>query len=159
MLEDFMSDSIKADLSDLVQRYRVCWDVRNEYIVGLNHLWEQVGFSLELIGTHPAGIEHPEPGCIHCRNIYDALAQIASWITPKEVRPSFYEIEPFDNAIRYEPAHKRRPDVILKIKVLHREGFAPVDACEVQCLREMEVRLREIGAHEGAWASRSEDVA
>jgi hypothetical protein len=151
--EVFMSDSVESELRQLVQRYRVCWDVLNEYVVRLDHLREQVGFSLELTGTHPEGIEHVEPGCGHCRDVYNGLEQIASWITPKEVRPSFYDIEPFESIIRYEAAHQNRPDVVLKIKILHRAGFGPVDVCEVQCLNEMKEKLKEIGARNGPWPS------
>jgi hypothetical protein len=146
-----MNDSVKSELCQLVQRYRVCWEVLNEYVLQLDHSKEQVGFSLELSGTHPEGVVHAEPGCAHCRDVYHGLKKIASWITPKEVRPSFYVIEPFDSAIRYEPPHENRPDVVLKIKILHRAGFAPVDACEVQCLNEMVERLKEIGARNGPW--------
>jgi hypothetical protein len=143
--------SVEEGLRELVERYRVCFDILNEYTY-VAHVRQQIGFCIELVGTHPVGIEHPEPGCEHCRDVYHALERIGSWITPKEVRPSYYEIEAFDSAIRYEPAHKNRPDVLLRIKILHRkEGFAPVDACEIQCVNEMKEKLRNIGAQRGTW--------
>ena len=148
----FMSNpSTEADLRELVQRYRVCWEVLNEnmFIEGVRR---QIGFCLELIGTHRAGIQHPQPGCEHCRDVYRALERIALWITPKEIRPSTYEIRPFDSAIRYEPAHKNRPEIVLRLRILHRSGFGPVDACEVRCLNEMKEKLLLIGAQNGAWS-------
>jgi hypothetical protein len=144
---------LEQELRELVQRHQVCFDVLNEYTY-IDHVRQQIGFCLELIGTHREGVEHPEPGCEHCRDVYHALERIASWITPKEVRQSEYKIEPFDSAIRYEPAHKNRPEVLLRIRILHRDEWsAPVDACEVQCLSEMKASLTRIGAQSGSWSS------
>ena len=63
---------------------------------------------------------------------------------PKSVRPSGYEIEPFDNSLHSEG---RGPDeVVLVLRIEHRhEYFAPVDNCEERYLKEMEARLRELG--------------
>ena len=144
--------SVETELRELVDRHRVCFDILNEYMY-INHVQQQIGFCVELIGTHQEGVKHPEPGCEHCRDVYRALDRIGSWITPKEVRPSYYKIQPFDGAIRYEAAHKNRPDVMLRIKILHRtDGFAAVDACEIQCLKEMKGKLLEIGAQKGGWS-------
>src|SRR5689334_1469705 len=109
--------SVEAELRDLVERHRVCFDVLSEYAF-INHVRQQIGFCVELIGTHKDGVEHPEPGCEHCREVHHALERIGSCITPTEVRPSCCEIEPFDSAIRYDAAHKNRPDVVLQIKIL-----------------------------------------
>ncbi|MDX1410746.1 MAG: hypothetical protein R3351_01190, partial [Nitrospirales bacterium] len=67
-------------------------------------------------------------------------------------RPSRYEIEIFDSAIRYSPRRRRRPDVMLTIKILHRSEYdKPVDECEVLCLDEMKTKLTELGAPERSW--------
>jgi hypothetical protein len=145
--------SLEQELRELVQRHQVCFEVQNEYVY-IEHVRKQIGFCLELIGTHRSGVEHAEPGCEHCREVYHALERIALWITPTQVRPSYYEKEPFDSAIRYEPAHRNRPDVSLRIKILHRNaGFADVDACQSQCLSEMKASMTRIGAQSGSWSS------
>lgn len=143
------SDSSK--LEELVERFRVYWRVWPEsvYVDGKER---QIGFELDLLGTHEPWVKHPEPGCEHCLRVFAALHEIAEWILPKEERPSTYEIEVFDPAIRYSAAHKDRPDVQLTIRILHRNGWdQPVDECEERCLREMKAHLAEIGAYRQSW--------
>lgn len=144
-------ESAPTRLKDLVELFRVCWEAWPEEIfVGSRR---QIGYALELIGTHKAGVEHPEPGCEHCHDVFRALREIAEWVLPRETRPSVYEIQTYDQSLSYSPARRNRPDVILTIKILHRDGFErPVDECENRCLKEMEERLRELGAWRRAWA-------
>jgi hypothetical protein len=144
-------------LREVVGRYRVCWEVLPEYIIA-GHERRQIGFTLELSATHAPGVEHPSPGCRHCQEVFAALQTVAAHILPREKRDSVYRIEPYDQAIHYSRARKDRPDVALKIGILHRTGFErPVDACEVRCLTEMKQRLAELGACEGQWRSRKEN--
>ena len=144
----------EEELKNLVERFRVCWKVWPEliYIKGEKR---QIGYELELSGTHEPWVEHPEPGCEHCQRVYLALRQIAEWILPKEKRPSRYEIAPFDQSIRYTPSHGNRPDVLCVIKIVHRhEWDQPVDECEERCLEEMEQRLSGLGAGHLSWTCR-----
>ncbi len=69
--------------------------------------------------------------------------------------PAVFVGQPFDQSLRYSPARRNRPDVILTVRILHREGFdRPVDDCQDRCLKEMEQRLRELGASRKTWAPR-----
>lgn len=143
-------------LLDLVERYQVCWDVWPEYI-SVEREKRQIGFTLELSGTHGPGNGHPTPGCLRCREVFAALQVIALYIQPKEERPSVYEIESYDQALHYSPKRGNRPEVSLALRILHREGFErPADDCEVRCLSEMKARLKELGAGEGRWVPRKE---
>lgn len=149
-------ESTIEELRELVGRYRVCWEVWPEYLY-VQKERRQVGFQLELCGTHEPEVEHPEPGCPDCQRIFVALRAIADWILPSEKRPSTYEIGPYDQAIRYSSVRRNRPDVTLTVKILHREGFErSVDACEVRCLKEMQQGLKELGACERQWSARKE---
>jgi hypothetical protein len=67
--------SVEAEVRELVQRHRVCFDLMNEYVY-VDHDPEQIGFCVELVGTHRADVQHPEPGCGHCRDVYQALERI-----------------------------------------------------------------------------------
>jgi len=132
----------------LVELFQVGWEALPELskVGGENR---QIGFSLTLRATHKSPGEHTEPDCPHCHTALAALQVIAGWVTPKEVRPSFYAIEAYEPTAENEPASNHCPQVSLALKILHREGFErPVDACEVRCLGEMEPRLRELGAFE-----------
>jgi hypothetical protein len=143
--------AVPPKLKKQVKQFKVCWEVLpdNYYVRGQIR---QIGFDLALTGTHEAGVEHPEPGCEHCRNVRQALQDIAHWIIPKERRDSDYDITPYDQAIHYDPSRKFRPEVTLQIWIRHRSGFdREVDACEVRCLKEMTQKLKAIGAREGKW--------
>jgi hypothetical protein len=151
MLVEDSQENIER-LRELVDRHRVCYEVWPEYLV-LNER-TKVGFLLELNGVHGEGVDHIVPGCKHCHDTFDDLRQIAEWITPKADRASYYDIQPFDNALREAPRRRFRQEVVLGIKILHRQGFdQPVDECEEMCLKEMRQKLAELGIHEGEWTS------
>jgi hypothetical protein len=144
-------------IADLVERFRVCWEVWPEEIMVKDER-RQIGFSLELYGTHEPPVEHPSPGCAHCLDAFTALQKIAAYILPREERPSTYGIEIYDGALHYTAKRRNRPEVVLPIKILHRHEFEqPVDPCEIRCLTEMKQRLRELGAPQGYWSPRTEN--
>jgi hypothetical protein len=142
-------------LRELVRQHKVCWEVWPEYHLDRRGKKIQIGFELDLFGTHHLPKQLPEPGCVECQRVYAGLKRIAQWIMPKEERDSRYEIGVFDSSIHYTARRKLRGDVTLVIKILHREGFdRPTDACEVKCLNEMEEKLKELGAQKGIWIER-----
>lgn len=141
----------KTVLAEFVRQYRVCWEVWPELLV-LGNKQRQVGFELELSGTHDFEGHHGGP-CPGCRQAFLALRAIAEYILPPEGRPSMYEVGPYEQALRYSAVRGNRPDVTLTVKVLHRHGFdQPVDQCEIRCLEEMKSRLKELGACERQWS-------
>lgn len=138
-------------LADLVREFQVCWEVSPVYTY-VKQERKEVGFILELYGTHEPWVEHPTPGCEHCLRVFHGLQTIAEGIVPQEYRPSRSDLGVYDQAIHYDRKRAGRPDVALPIKITHREGYErPVDECENKCLTEMKQRLREMGAFEGRW--------
>ena len=152
-----LSQAISPDeefgkLEELVRRHEVCWEVWPEYHIDRDGKRIQIGFELSLIGTHAHSESIIEPGCPECMKIYEDLSRIAHWIIPKEQFDTLYEIGVFDASIHYSSKRRFRPEVILTIKILHREGFdRPTDSQEVQVLKEMEERLERLGARKGSW--------
>lgn len=146
-------------LKELVKKFRVCWEALPDCYPVKKEI-RQVGYYLELTGTHEEGVDHPQPGCVHCQHVWRALEAIAAWIIPKEYRDTVYDIGPFDQTIQYSKERKYRPEVSLRIWIRHRVGFdREVDACEVRCLNEMTQRLVAIGAHKVRWdADDGEDL-
>ena len=139
-------------LRDLVREHRVCREVLPEQLVVMSGQVLQVGFNLMLYGAHAHDTDRPKPGCERCQRIFVHLREIAQWILPKDERPSRYEIEIFDNAVRYDPLRGNRADVTVTIKIVHRSQVdAPVDQCEVFCLHEMEAKLVKIGVQNLQW--------
>ena len=117
----YLNKSTESNLSllrDTVKRFQVCWEVWPEQMY-VQHEKRQIGFALELAGTHEAGVEHPTPGCEHCRRVFAALQDIAMYILPQEERPSTHEIEHYRQALQYTPKRRNRPDVILTVKISH----------------------------------------
>lgn len=142
----------ESAIRDLIQRYKVCWEVWPEVIPNGGRL-EKTGFALELLGTHADGTEHISLGCDACVEVYFALWRLAKFIVPKDQNlPTCFEIEPFEPALRYCAMRRNRPDVLLEIKIKHRSGFGPVDECEQHCLQLMQNRLDAFGAYRGRWA-------
>jgi hypothetical protein len=81
------------------------------------------------------------------------------WIMPDENHPSRFDIQIFDDALRYAKIREFRPDVTLILKIVHKDGFdQPVDECEVNCLKEMEEKLRKLGASIGKWKSSGDKI-
>lgn len=159
-------EGVPQALRESVQRFQVCWEALPDfYYVAVKDTLHpeakqvkkekrQIGFTLDLTGTHEEGVEHPQPGCEHCRRVWRALKAIADWIVPKEERDTDYDIAPYDQSINYDPVRKFRAEVSLRICIRHRSGFdREVDACEVRCLNEMTERLKELGARKGKWGS------
>ena len=141
----------ELDTKKLVERFRICWEVWPEYMIVRGEK-RQIGYALELSGTHEPGVEHPSPGCEHCVRVYDALQAIASHVIPKDRRLSRHDIGIYDHAIHYSRKRRERPEVSLTVQISHRTGFEqPVDECENKCLNEMKAHLRELGASEGRW--------
>lgn len=138
-------------LTDLVQRYEVCWETWPKYsqVDGQG----QVGFELELCGTHEA-VDHSGPGCPACRRIYNALLSVAGWALAQEERFSLHVVGPYDQKVRYSLAHGNRPDIALKLKVFHqRHSDQQAGDCEQRCLNEIREHLAQLGASERHWKS------
>ena len=140
-------------IKDLVQRFRVCWEVYPQQAFNGTEM-RNIGFSLELYGTHEPGIGHVSPGCIHCRTVQSALKDIAKWILPREERASRYEVSVDSQSLSYSPQRAERPDIRVTISILHRGTWdQSVDPCELRCLSDMEHALSDLEACKGAWRS------
>ncbi|MGB7291730.1 MAG: hypothetical protein WBD99_06140 [Thermodesulfobacteriota bacterium] len=145
-------------LKKLVIQHKVCREVWPEYLIDKNGNRVQIGFELDLTGIHYHPVHHPTPGCDECVKVYNDLKKIAQWIVPTEERESKYDIGIFDRSIHSAPIRKLRDEVTLTLKIVHRTGFdRPVDACEVECLKEMEEKLKELGVKKGQWRDSAKD--
>lgn len=118
--------------------------------------WISVG----ALGIRQCEGEPLTPGCQYCYETFKDLRKIAEWIMPQERRPSRYEISIFDGSIHSASKRRFRPEVVLNMKIVHREAFdQPVDECEELCLKEMRQKLAELGVPEGNIVSTSKPRA
>jgi hypothetical protein len=149
------TQELVEELGDLVQQRRVSYEIWPEHLI-VNGTGVRVGFSLDLCGREADGDELLVPGCPRCLRCFEDLRRIAEWIMPKKERASRYEIELFNGALRRTTKRGFRPEAVLTMRILHREGFdQPVDECERLCLDEMLKKLHELGVTEGRPALRS----
>ena len=108
----------------------------------------QIGFELDLKGSHDHPARPPLPGCSECVEVYHALRRIAEWALPPVKRASQFDISVFDGKLRPLLDDEARSEVQVVVRVLHREGVErPVDDCERECLAELEARLVQLGVH------------
>ena len=146
-------------IRELISLHKICWEVWPEYHVDRDGKKVQIGFELDLIGTHYHPEHTPEPGCAECVKVYDDLKRVAQWIIPEEKRDCRYQLEGFDASIHYASQRKNRKDVVVIIKILHREAFdRPMDAIQGECLNDMEEKLRELGANKRSWPEPAQEL-
>jgi hypothetical protein len=135
-------------LIDLARRHELTWEVWPERQVFTDGV-RQIGFSIELYGKHDHPGQAPTAGCAECVAVYDALHRIAEAILPRGEHATRYEIRRFERKLY--PDSSGSGQVRLNLQLLHRAGFdAPPDACERDCLAEIEGRLVALGATAGA---------
>lgn len=131
------------DTRELIERFHVCWESWPEYAF-INHEKRQIGFELDLSGTHTGGKQHPEPGCEQCLEIYQALVRIAEGVLPPMGEDTTCEYEPYDQGIQYSSRHGNRPEIVLRIRIVHRPAFEqPVDAAQFRYMENLRQRLEE----------------
>jgi hypothetical protein len=136
-------------LRAIIQKHQVCFQIWPEQLI-VHGQRVQVGFQLELCGVHEPGTELKGPGCENCYRVYEDLRRIAEGVKPQEGRPSRYEIEPFDHALHVIGKSNSRFEVILTMKILHRNGIdEPLDKCQELCLKEIRQKLAKLGVREG----------
>ena len=139
-------------LKNLVNKHRVCWEVWPLFYLDKNGVKFQIGFDLEIFGTHSNEQQTLEPGSQESAEILEDLKKVAESIIPQEKQYCRSEIQVFDDLIQFSPLRKFRDDFTVGIKITHRSGYdRPVDACEIECLKQIEEKLKELGAQMGHW--------
>lgn len=150
-----LDDQTKRELSDLVRKHKVVYDVQRAatFVTGERR---DIGFDLELRGTHEPSTRSVLPGCHKCVAVYEDLKRIGQAVLPTDpARISFYDIRGFDRALHSERVGER-DDVELAIEIRHKEEFlGAIDPCEERCLEEMKQNLQELGAQSHRWRQRA----
>lgn len=139
-------------LRNLVRRHRVCWEVWPLFYLGDTGNKVQIGFDVEIFGTHANEQQTLEPGTQESTEILQDLKKVAESIIPQDQQFCRSEVQVFDNLIQFSPLRKFRDDYTVGIKITHRSGYdRPVDACEIECLKEIQQNLDKLGAQKGHW--------
>lgn len=145
----------REELLALVERHQVCWEPYPIWYAAPDRPKVQIGYEVNLWGTHDHPAHPAFPGCEECRPVRAALERIARWVIPVPHRTTRYDIEPYDASIHISRRRNERKDVRLVIEVVHRDGVdIPVDACQANCLEEIETKLKDLGAAQGELSNR-----
>jgi hypothetical protein len=148
------------ELRQFVREHRVCW---HTYPVTVLHRGEQiqVGYEVELSAVHGTARGTLHADSPECHHLFGWLKRLADLIVPDWPR---HEIAPFDHSVHLEGSRGWEPEVVLRLRIFHRDDyFTSVETCEkclhdepgsvARCLTEVEESLSTLGAHKGSWAS------
>lgn len=139
-------------LKNLVRKHRVCWEVWPLFYLDDTGNKVQIGFDLEIFGTHSNEQQTLEHGTHESAEILQDLKKLAESIVPRDQQYCRSEIQVFDNLIQFSPLRRFRDDFTVGIKITHRSGYdRPVDACEIECLKQLQENLHKLGAQKGRW--------
>lgn len=145
--------SMEQTLRRWIRDHKICWEL-SPLVEMPDHQKVQVGYELRLFARHTAGVK-ADPGCHECVDLFEKLRAIAMSVLPREVRPTTYDVESFDASWHLRPETQWTPEVQLVLRIVHRGGyFRPADPCESRCAKEIQDRLRELGAQEKVWTDR-----
>lgn len=136
-------------LKDVVRRYEVCWETFAE-LAGTNHERKQIGFIVELYGTHDRTDVVPTAGCKHCIPVLQALLAVADYVVPEEWRDSLDGVRAH-SGIEYARERGGRPDVVVAITMIPRRNGTSDLAAMAPCLDAVKNRLASLGVCERAW--------
>lgn len=138
-----------GNLTELVRDYNICCDVRPKYM-GAGDERRQVGFDLELLGSHSSDRYHLDPTCPMCEQVRAALLAVIGRIVPSSGRSVTYEIDAHSKSIMWTSRLGNRPFVTLSIRILDGQKVAqPIDPFEISRLIEIKEHLEDLGVHEG----------
>src|SRR6266567_4642802 len=146
------SVEVTSTLKRLIEKYNIALQVWPRYTFDEGQRY-QVGFEVELIGSHSLDPNHVYPSCTKCCRTRAALLLIAELVVEPAMAlkecPLPCEIYSHPTSILWWPRYGNRSAVNISIKI----GFvsdpeARVGKRELGVLNEVRHRLAELGARE-----------
>ncbi len=139
-----------AELKQIVKKHKVYWILQE--LININEKGDKIknGFVLYLVGTRDEVSNERKTAVI-----FKNLDRIAQWIMPKENPEVRFEIRQHDSVFFYLPGDDRdenRRNLVVSLRVLHHEGFhRPIDKYQIEAIKEMEQKLKNIGSPKERW--------
>jgi len=144
-----VEDSNLEDVREFVRRHRVCFETY-PIIAVRRGTRIQVGFELELGAMMPESLGEPLRDRRLCQRLFDGLCDLARAVISGAYPGIRFEIGPCDSALRYSGSPGLHPEVLLRLRILHRKNyFDPLDEEETRCLFDTERALRQLGVRSG----------
>ncbi len=156
-------DDSDNKLRQLVRKYRVYWLVMPAIHINESGSKVQIGYNLALVGTNSKSdkttLVH---GSKESSDLSVNLRQIAEGIMPGEDTGVRCHIRDLDNVLFHnlKDQEKNRKSMAIVLQIRHREKFdRPVDNFLMGALKELEERLKNIGANKELWKASSEELS
>jgi hypothetical protein len=137
------------ELRQSVERFKVCWEAFPE-MAGANHELRQIGFFVELYGTHDQPNVVPTAGCRYCIPVLQALLAIADFVVPDDWREALDAVRAH-SGIEYANERGGRPDIVVAVTMIPRRNRVPDLNAIASCLDAIRRRLQDLGANERSW--------
>ncbi|HEX3034608.1 MAG TPA: hypothetical protein VHT73_05655 [Thermodesulfobacteriota bacterium] len=151
-----LSDREIGRLMLIVKERKVFWTVIPIDLVNQDGRKYQAGFGLVLAGIAP---EREEGVQSSKGNVFKDLRQIANWLVPKDNTNIRCEIKTNISSFFYVPGEidTERRNYILGIRIWNKGGMdEPVGIHQIEALKEMEERLKQIGCPKDRWKEHGE---
>lgn len=109
----------------------------------------EVGFALELLGTHEPRGRTCTPACRDCRRVLLGLLEVADWVLPLGRNSTDGANKGYEKLTRYVSAGGGQPEVLLLIRIVHRRRFEDAnDGWGLQFLEEARHFLLDAGCRQ-----------
>lgn len=148
-------DGEAARMMRIVNEHKVFWTTLPIELAGKEGRPLRVGMSVALVGTDEEdkipGDDSEEP------TAFDKLDALARWLTSGDRQGVRFEIRRHDNIVFYLPDDLRtnRKEYVVVIRILHSDQFdLPLDEKQLQTVKEIETRLKELGCPKDRWKKR-----
>jgi hypothetical protein len=144
-----MSAVSKPNLNTTLNGYFVGCNVWPVYIP-INGERRQIGFEVELVGSHSTDPHHFHPGCLECNRVRLKLLTVAETViaslAPTLRQSVRCEIHARRASILYWPRLGNRSFVSVGIQIFHQHGFdCPIDRSEIATLNDVKESLAQLG--------------
>ena len=135
-------------LRDLAGMFCISFRLRPTY-VSLASDGPEIGFELELIGTHQKVGRHVHGGCAQCLRVLLVLLELADRSLPEEGTPARPISRRCEKLIRYGPSAGDWPDVVLRMTVIREASLEDVAGDRLlQLTEDIRTVLQGLGCRE-----------
>ena len=135
-------------LREIVEHFQITWGVTLLHESDSGESVE-IGFVLDLNGTHESAADHLRRTCRHCANLMLALRIIGDWMFPPQGKCSFCEVQTYSNFVRRDQQDQSEACSTRALRLVSHSGTrCQLGTCHVWCMTNMTERLNRIGAVE-----------
>jgi hypothetical protein len=138
----------RSCLRDLVHMFRISFRLRPTY-VSLASDRPEIGFEMELVGTHAMVGQHVHGGCAQCLRVLLVLLELADQSLPGEGTAARHIGTRCEKLIRYASSGGDRPEVALGMTVVRGASREEIAGDQMwQFTEDIRKVLRDLGCRE-----------